>query len=528
MGDWKERLKRVKQHLLGEHIAPKKAAASTRPAATVAKPGAAQAAVPATPGSPRQVVPVKPELVVQVEPEPTGALNLPRAAILTRQGEFREPSNWIVNGRRTQGRDEVRGRAVEAFIGLDFGTAYTKAAVGLLDKVFPVDWDGIVCTAARYLLPTEYSVLSTGRCWLGQHPLANPGDMVSDLKQDFISGAIDDAAIRRAAVFVALVLQYVRAWVYEHHSSKFGARPIRWHLNIGVPCDGLEDHQRRRAYQQLMRVSWSLSLSESAKINYAAAQQIAATADSPLPMDLTEADAVPEFVAQLAGYAHSAQRRNGLHALVDIGGGTVDMVTFNVHRVDGDDVFPFFVPSVQPLGTFGLMANRLRGCNDVRAPIDKPLSELTDAAEFSAATGLSIEQTRHRDQGFFARVGSSFARVMLATKQRRYRLAPEWREGVRTFVTGGGAQVAGYKAALEGCSLPGQIRLSWSDLPAHSKLDGFDVGAVDYQRISVACGLATNALSLGQVRPATEVDDDVPGQAVGQRERPSHEDLYPR
>jgi len=67
------------------------------------------------------------------------------------------------------------------------------------------------------------------------------------------------------------------------------------------------------------------------------------------------------------------------------------------------------------------------------------------------------------------------------------------------------------------------------DLPVHSKLDEFDAGALDYQRISVACGLASNALSLGQVRPATEIDDDVSGQAVtGQRERLSHEDLYPR
>jgi hypothetical protein len=112
-----------------------------------------------------------------------------------------------------------------------------------------------------------------------------------------------------------------------------------------------------------MRLSWSLSLSEAEKINYATAALVAASADSPLPMDLTEADAVPEFVAQLAGYAQSAQRRNGLHALVDLGGGTVDMVTFNVHHLDGDDVFPFFVPTVEPLGTFGLVANRLRDCN---------------------------------------------------------------------------------------------------------------------------------------------------------------------
>ena len=96
-------------------------------------------------------------------------------------------------------------------------------------------------------------------------------------------------------------------------------------------------------------------------------------------------------------------------------------------------------------------------------------------------------------------------------------------------MTGGGANVPGYRAALVNCPLPDNVRLNWLELPVHSKLDGFDAGAVDYQRISVACGHASDALSLGQVRPATEVDDDMPGQAVtGQRERLSHEDLYPR
>ena len=528
MEDWKEGLKRAKR-LIGARIEPKKTVAAPPPTATFARPGSGRATAPTVPVSPSRTVSTKPLQIEQVELEPTGTLDLPRSTTLTRQGEFRPPPSWIDSGRMTQKQDEVRGRAVEAFIGLDFGTAYTKAAVGLLDKVFPIDWDGIVCTTTRYLLPTEYSALPTGRCWLGQHPEASPGDLISGLKQDFIAGSIDDATIRRAAVFLALVLQYVRAWVYKHHGQKLGTRPIRWHLNIGVPCDGFEDEQRRRAYQQLMRLSWSLSLSDAAKVNYAAAKLVAASADSPLPMDLTEADAVPEFVAQLAGYAQSAQRRNGLHALVDIGGGTVDMVTFNVHHVDGDDVFPFFVPTVEPLGTFGLIANRLRGLSALRATIARPLSELTDAAEFCAATGVPHEQTQVRDKSFFGRVGSSFARVMLTTKQRRYRLAPEWREGVRTFVTGGGVHVPGYMAALADCSLPDHIRLNWLDLPVHSKLDEFDAGALDYQRISVACGLASNALSLGQVRPATEIDDDVSGQAVtGQRERLSHEDLYPR
>src|SRR3546814_6264125 len=51
---------------------------------------------------------------------------------------------------------------------------------------------------------------------------------------------------------------------------------------------------------------------------------------------------LPEFACQLYSYLNSAQRQSGLHALMDVGAGTVDVAFFNVHERDGMDVLPIF------------------------------------------------------------------------------------------------------------------------------------------------------------------------------------------
>lgn len=60
----------------------------------------------------------------------------------------------------------------------------------------------------------------------------------------------------------------------------------------------------------------------------------------------------PEFVAQVAVYARSPQRQDGLHLLVDCGAGTLDIATFNVGRQPGtnEDIYPILQSEVAPLG----------------------------------------------------------------------------------------------------------------------------------------------------------------------------------
>ncbi len=71
--------------------------------------------------------------------------------------------------------------------------------------------------------------------------------------------------------------------------------------------------------------------------------------------------AAPEFAGQIASYVRSAHRRPDLHLMVDVGAGTTDITTFNIHQdfETLENVFPIFQPNIVNLGTHFLTANRV-------------------------------------------------------------------------------------------------------------------------------------------------------------------------
>lgn len=459
-------------------------------------------------------------------PVPTSFTALPKNG-LTRMGIYRDADDWVALGTSTQYRASEASRNMDVVIGIDFGTSYTKAAVGLNDKIFPVTWEGVSKGMPSYLLPSEYSKLPDGTTVFGQHPSASMTDVQTDLKLPFINLGISHASIARASVFLALVLRYVRAWVYRHHDGKIGSSKIRWQLNIGAPSNGLENDRLSAAYIRLAGSAWALSVNPT-NLLFAEAQNMAPHwSEQQALKDMVSTPGVfPEFVAQMAGYMQSPQRVRGLHSLIDVGGGTLDIVTFNVHSVDDEDTFPFLVPDVRPLGTHGLLQNRFVDAH--ASPNHRLLDELAplpNAGEFAANTNITLDHVNTRDNLFSKEIDKVVRIVFDTTRTRRYRLSDAWQTGVRTFFTGGGANVDLYKAAIRNARVSSAGGLLLMPLPPHPKLDGFDHGATEYQRISVACGLAQDSYTLGRIVPAKEVEDDRP-VGLDAVDRPDRDELY--
>lgn len=363
---------------------------------------------------------------------------------------------------------------------------------------------------------------------IGQQPGARADQVRGDLKLPFINERVSSTSIGVASTFVALVLRYVRAWVFHHHAAKLGYAKIRWQLNIGAPSNGLESSPLVRAYKTLAATAWlrslradPLRLSGSASALWREGQTL---------LDLVDYQVRPEFVAQMAGYMQSPQRQRGLHALVDVGGGTLDVVTFIVHQIEGEDTFPFLVPQVHALGTHGLIQNRLLGV-DAAATVSAvdELAPIEAALAFARTTGIPESHINSRDSLFKNELRRVIKIVFETTKSHRYRLSDAWRTGVRTFFTGGGSHLDLYQDALTTTSVPSSQGLLLMPLPPHKNLDGFSGEAHEYQRISVACGLAQDAFTLGRIVPAREVEDDkavVPSYRAASR--PDRDELYPK
>jgi hypothetical protein len=242
--------------------------------------------------------------------------------------------------------------------------------------------------------------------------------------------------------------------------------------------------------------------------------------------DVVHLEVHAEFVAQMAGYMQSPQRQMGLHALVDVGGGSLDVVTFIVHRVEEEDVFPFLVPQVHPLGTHGILQNRLVGSESAKGEgVIDGLAPIPSVVEFAKATAIGESQIEARDELYREKFCEVVASVFDTTKAKRYRLSDAWRTGVRTFFTGGGSGTQLCRDALHKARVPSTGGLQVMPLPMHKNLDGFHGAPEDYQRISVACGLAQDAFTLGRIVPAREVDDDL-APTISVRDRLDRDDLY--
>lgn len=469
----------------------------------------------------------------QVSPpkKPSGvpkAFQIQPRTSLTRQADFKFPDAWVSEGSRTQLPQIQSGGVIDIFIGLDFGTSYTKAAVGLKDQILVVDWHGVSAGADRYLLPSEYSVMADGSCQIGQAPDV-PFDQVHQrLKHPLIDVAVSSVSLANAAVFLALVLRYIRAWVFLHHGDKIGGRSIRWMLNIGAPSNGLESDRHRHAYLKMCSTAWSMSVSELGASASYAGDLIKTWQPDVLPQDLIGLDVLPEFVAQIAGYVQSAQRQRGLHALVDVGGGTLDVVTFIVHERDGEDVFPFLVPEIRALGTQMLYQNRLvEAPEHDKAKLPDELQPVLNSSEYAQCAGLPKDHIVLRDGVFWAEVQSTVHRVFYHTKRNRYRLSVAWTQGLPVFLTGGGGSVEGYMKSVQSGGQHCAPVMNLMSLPEHPKLAEFSGTTSDYQRVSVACGLAQDAFSLGQLIPAGQVEDD--GNVMPRvADRPDRDELYAR
>ncbi|WLI87839.1 hypothetical protein Q4S45_13945 [Massilia sp. R2A-15] len=541
MADLKSELKKIRAQRIDTRSAPPRAAREQRP--TESRRDRGETAVlrtlqpaPATDESAKGVcgprrdsgigAAVSMQKVARLaSPVPTVFKPLTKSGLL-RQKLYRDPADWVACGVNTQMESASVLRHVDIVIGLDFGTSYTKAAVGFMDKIYPVTWEGVSLAVPSFLLASEYTVGPLGDAMFGQHPACRLDEFATDLKLPFLQPGASAPSIARAAVFLGMVLGYIRAWVFRYHSKKLSGATIRWQLNLGAPCNGMESERIVKAYERLADMAWVLSMHPDGRKFITAESHASASLPGPPCADLIARTICPEFVAQMAGYMASPQRVRGLHALIDVGGGTVDIVTFNVHAIEDEDTFPFLVPEVRPLGTHALSHNRLTDIEEPATAADyDELDPVPEAEEFAARAGIGIGHVRERDALFSQSVSKSVRSVFATTKARRYRLSDAWAGGVRTFFTGGGSSVGLYQDAIARAHLPGTGGLLIRPLPLHPRLDGLPLDSGQYQRVSVACGLAQDSFTLARIIAANEVEDDTPVM-YQTADRPDRDDIY--
>jgi len=439
------------------------------------------------------------------------------------------PDAWVADGGALQPR-HVSRRSLAIRLGIDFGTAFTKMAIRLADKVFLVDWDGIHEGERRYLLSGELSETPIAAAFVGRAPGAMA--VATDLKLPFLkverTSTPDDIA--RAAAFLAWTMKYARAWLYRHHATTVNGNQLVWEVNLGAPTGSWSagTAELRQEYQRLGLTAWRLSQEENITVVRANAL-LAATAASESGWGLDALAVLPEFAAQIAGYVRSPQREDGLYLLVDVGAATLDVACFRIMRdpETGTDRFPVFASAVVPLGTHYLMRVRALRRGSTQAGWTST-QRVPTKSEYSRTHGVPIDQVAEADDQFATLVSRAVSSVLSRTRFVMDRTAPEFaRRGVMpVFLAGGGSSVDVYRTGVAVAFGLLHFQHRFRPFPREGAPEAqFSVDEEVSSRMSVARGLTYDAESIGKLIPTSEIPPDQPRM---KRDGPDRDELYPK
>jgi len=408
-----------------------------------------------------------------------------------------------LGARSTFEPSQNRGKA-QCTLGIDFGTAFTKACVQFRHSTFVVHWDLAVPNCIPFLLPSVFTVKPNEVCVLGT---TSDGCLHEGLKMGLLSNRSAESE-RRATVFLALVTRYIRSWLFSQHRNVFGGFQLEWFMNVGLPAFQWDDSVLRNTYKKIAFEGWLLGVAKGPITIQSASSvlsKIQHGVDTQFDSRQSERFGVfPEFVAQINSYRKSPQRRRDLHLLVDIGAGTVDVVTFHVWESEGADCYSILEAAVEQLGTHVLLGYRAQAGEIKRGRWEESHARLS-MSEFESKFGLSAGKLKSM-QGFFVQ---QFHRVLdnvlRKTKSDRYEPSPAWKAGVPFFFCGGGKTIDAYREAIAKCKegrILSEIQMPWPDGLQPGKLKKHD-----FHRVSVAHGLSDSADNIGKIERKSEVPD---------------------
>lgn len=408
--------------------------------------------------------------------------------------EKKIPKKKFYSGSETQ-FDEVGDNNLQLYIGLDFGTAFTKVVVSNSLKKYAVplsDNEGY----EKYLLQTSFSESNT-ICSLN----GESGVVHNNLKMALINGDLSDHALTNAAIYLALVLRKIRSYILNDKQSLFQGNRFIWLINVGLPTEGYANKKINKAYSLIVSSAWDASAA-SGEITRPLVEKCIKLKKQGESSDRSLADdavgLIPEFVAQVTGYVRSPRRQSDLHMLIDIGAGTLDATTFNVHEKDGEDCFPIFAKAVASLGTRFLVKSRIEKYPSLKEDgALSPYLPLPNNESFSQLLNVSLDGLHQMDAPFRKKVAGIINRLLRDTKKPgKYPKSPRWDVGVPVFLCGGGAEVDFYQESIFDHK---NSKLLKMHLPKPDAFEAPDLLPANYSRLSVAYGLSFDRDDIGSI-----------------------------
>ena len=390
-----------------------------------------------------------------------------------------------------------RSQPLDVIVGVDIGTSFTKVVVNVPfyagEPAFAVPFGELADESLKYLIPTQLFIDEDRRCSLAYTPGAS---FLKDIKLGLMnepnkginsaSGPPCDASsITVSVAYLALVLRYVRRWFIADKRNVFGEYYLEWSCNLGLPADVDDNEKLRDAFCISHKAAW-LASRRPGPITVDDAQEaiddvmFARYESEEMPVD---SELRPEVIAEVAGYANSPLRNEGLHLLVDIGASTLDVCSFNLgpRQHEGDDRVPILTAHLELLGVEILRQRR--------------------GTEAERRFRNDCKQVLTRTIGDLRRKRDPWSRC--------------WNSTLPVFLCGGGSVMRAYQDVVSDAGEWLQRWIRSSDgirqiqLPKPNSLDA-EIDDKSYHRLAVAWGLSQASFKIGKYERPSEIDDIEP------------------
>lgn len=416
----------------------------------------------------------------------------------------------------------------EMAFGLDFGTSSVKVVIGDLasDKSYAVPFLDSVGVDA-YLLPSRVfeSAPQTTAKSTGFFSLTEAEHAFRDLKLSLLGNPESAERQIEVIVFLALVIQRARAWLFTDHKAVYKRAECLWQLRIGLPAASALNNAYVPLFEKVLRSAWILAGMDE-KPDRALAQSVRDRVFNTQEWDDgLEVQVIPEIAAQIFGFVASTsfdKKAPNRYLIVDIGAGTVDASLFRVMPARGGRWnFEFYTAVVQPYGVSNLHAHRVDWWHPKLKDVDASggLIEALQSTKFATDLGALVP-AHNRDyfEGVHLTKGSAdqpdsvffdkfWDQVRGATLYRAWKdgfLEQHQLTNTPMFLCGGGARSDLYLMletkliGFSGCSWLSADPW-WLGFPGDLDAEGID--EKDFDRLSVAYGLSK--LNVGQITQAT-------------------------
>jgi hypothetical protein len=405
--------------------------------------------------------------------------------------------------------------AIDAILGVDFGTRYTKVALSLPH----IERREILSFGSMgRLLPSRLVIDDRGYV-AGIRPrpgtqveksieylkirLANPQSEAFGVSMSVGSVTLPDAIKALSAYFLAIVFKVsisaARGLLPQELDIN---RAINWSANVGVPvkhCDG----EALGIFREVARVAWEWAsrappqpLTAGDLVRRYDETSLAIT-DREMPVSVA-----PELAAGLVHFAEQRNTPEGLYAFVDVGGATVDGSIFRLSRTPEGSRFEILSAEVDELGTMAvarqLVASAYLSMSDtVEKPIifggvePKPILQITSETEkrIQAAFARVVGEARKKLPGeHFESLSNTLIRTRPGLNKPLLPIIP-------VYMAGGGCGSEWYRQLI--ARVHGDFQ--------HEKwgVGGYEIQTVpppvgvvddDYPRFVIALGLTSQSL----------------------------------